>query len=129
MASYSILVTSSPFASDSAYQAAEFCRKLVQAEHTVDQIFFYQDGVYHANCLISPPSDECSPYQVWTQLNGDLGIPLIVCVTAAIRRGIISEQEAASSDNLNANLQPPFTDTGLGEFFSLLHQSDNLVQF
>ncbi|WP_414830802.1 sulfurtransferase complex subunit TusD [Alteromonas sp. H39] len=129
MASYSILVTSSPFSSDSASQAAAFCRTLVQAQHTVDQIFFYQDGVYHANSLMSPPSDETSPYQVWLRLYEELEIPLVVCITAATRRGILSAQEAESVGVEGNNLQAPFTDTGLGEFFSQLHKSRYLVQF
>ena len=129
MASYSILITSAPSTSDSAYQATKFCRELIQANHTVDQIFFYQDGVYHANCLMASPSDERNSYQAWTKLAEDFAVPLIVCATAAIRRGILSKQEAASLDESSYNLKAPFTDTGLGEFFTLLHQSDNLVQF
>lgn len=129
MASYSILVTSSPFSSNSARQAAEFCRQLVHAKHTVDQVFFYQDGVYHANSLIAPPSDEANPHQIWKRLYEDIAVPLVVCVTAANRRGILSSQEAESTGMSTSNLLPPFTDTGLGEFFAKLHQSHHLVQF
>ncbi len=129
MATYSILVTSSPVSSDSARQVAEFCRSLYQAKHSVQQIFFYQDGIYHANNLMMPPSDESNPHQIWKDLHQELQIPLIVCVTAAVRRGVISDTEAKSIGVSSNNLTPPFVDTGLGEFFSQLHESDHLVQF
>lgn len=110
-------------------QALTYCQQLVRDNHTIDQVFFYQDGVFHANAFMHPPSDEPNMVKQWAAFHEQTQTPLVVCITAAARRGVLSQQEAAELGYSAYNLLPPFSQTGLSEFFTALHDSDNLVQF
>ncbi|MEW9796945.1 sulfurtransferase complex subunit TusD [Alteromonas sp. CYL-A6] len=129
MTCYSLLVTTAPFDSDAAKRAHDFVVQSHHAGHKVDHIFFYGEGIYHANALSSPPTDEYHPREAWQALHETLGVRLIVCVTAATKRGVISPQEASEAGIVMSNLSAPFEQAGLGEFFTALHHCDHLVQF
>ncbi len=68
-------------------------------------------------------------YGAWESLASTHNTQLLVCITAAVKRGIVSQQEAAESGISAVNLTAPFVQAGLGEFFSELHQCERLVQF
>lgn len=129
MATYSILVTTPPYDDQGPLQALEFCRALVKAGHTIDNVFFYQSGIYNANRFIHPANDEKNLYQQWCELQQNCGVTLLVCITAATKRGITSEQESQANDIDGFNLTAPFEQAGLGEFFTRLHDCEKLVQF
>ncbi|GEA08549.1 hypothetical protein KUL42_33100 [Alteromonas sp. KUL42] len=74
-------------------------------------------------------SDELYAYNEWKALAENHKITLLVCITAAVKRGVVSEQEAIENGLSIANLVSPFEQAGLGEFFSELHNCDRLVQF
>lgn len=84
--------------------------------HQISCIFLYQDGVYHASQNIVSASDELQPSAVWQRL-ADKAIPLLLCVTAAEKRG------------LNTENTTPFTVAGLAEFAMISSKSDKWVQF
>ena len=65
----------------------------------------------------------------WKKLSEAHNVKLLVCITAAIKRGIVSEQEAVNNGIASANLSAPFIQAGLGEFFTELHNCTRLVQF
>lgn len=129
MKTYSILITTSPFHGDTAKRAFAFIKGLLDNGDTVSNVFFYSDGVLHANSLMLQTSDELYAYNEWKALADNHNITLLVCITAAVKRGIVSEQEANENGLSMANLVTPFEQAGLGEFFSELHNCDRLVQF
>ncbi|QJR79336.1 sulfurtransferase complex subunit TusD [Alteromonas pelagimontana] len=129
MATYSVLVTTSPFDSSNARRAISFCTSAIELGDKIQQIFFYQAGVYHANALINPTNDEYNPYFQWCEIHQSAATRLWVCVTAAAKRGIMSKHEAAIAEKTQHNVVFPFEQVGLGEFFTELHQCDRLVQF
>ncbi len=53
----------------------------------------------------------------------------MVCVTAAVKRGLLCATEAQDAGVTAVTLQAPFEQVGLGEFFTQLHDCDHLVQF
>lgn len=129
MAEFSILITSSPFHGDSAMRALAFVNGVIANGDKVNNIFFYSDGVYHANSLMLDTGDAFSAYKAWSTLSTEHDVTLLVCITAAVKRGIVSQQEADDNGIGFANLQSPFEQAGLGEFFTSLHSCNNLVQF
>lgn len=129
MAEFSILITSSPFNGDSAMRALAFINGVIANGDKVNNIFFYGDGVYHANSLMLDTGDTFSAYRAWSKLSSEHNVALLVCITASVKRGIVSQQEADDNGIGFANLQAPFEQAGLGEFFTLLHGCTNLVQF
>jgi tRNA 2-thiouridine synthesizing protein D len=53
---------------------------------------------------------------------------MLVCVTSALRRGVVDSETATQEGLSQHNLAVPFQQVGLGEFFTRLHSVDNLVQ-
>ncbi|GGF57957.1 sulfurtransferase complex subunit TusD [Alteromonas lipolytica] len=123
----SILITSSPESPSASLEAQAFCRSTLASGNAIDQIFFYQAGVYHANGLIDHADSVVA--RGWQTLNTEFNVPLLVCVGAASSRGIIDEEQAKQLGQTQHSLFAPFKQVGLGEFFTLLHDSDKLVQF
>ena len=63
------------------------------------------------------------------QLNAQHGVALIICVAAALRRGIVDETEAGRLGLASSNLQPGFTLSGLGALAEASLTCDRVVQF
>jgi len=113
-----ILVNEGPFthqASDSAYH---FTKAAVEKGHQVLRVFFYYDGVNNANKLSEPQFDDRNLVKMWGELAADHGIDLVVCVAAALRRGI--------KDDILAD---GFRISGLGQLIELGMAADRTVVF
>jgi len=113
-----ILVNEGPFthqASDSAYR---FAVAALEKGHQIYRVFFYHDGVYNANRFCQPQSDDRNPVSLWSKLALAHGIDLVVCVAAALRRGI-------SQDALTEG----FRISGLGQLVEAGIRSDRFVVF
>ena len=113
-----VLVSEGPYqheASDSAYL---FCKAAIEAGHDIDRVFFYHDGVNNATKLTEPPQDDRDIVTRWVKLGEDYGVDLVVCVAAALRRGIKDE-----------NLASGFRISGLGQLVESGIQADRLVVF
>lgn len=129
MSSFTLLVTSAPFSEQNAYSAYRFALAAVQAKHTVNGIFFYQGGTLNGSSLQLTPSNEFDLHVAWKNLAKEYKVPLMVCVSAASKRGITTAQDAQDSDNPHFSLTVPFESVGLGELAVLMKSSDRLVQF
>ncbi|BBN81816.1 hypothetical protein PA25_18010 [Pseudoalteromonas sp. A25] len=101
---------------DGLQRLSRFAHATVNSGHQVECIFLYQDGVSHASPYLQQPSDELDVKATWQAL-ADLGIPLMLCVTAAQKRAIDISHESV------------FTVAGLAEFAMLSAKADKWVQF
>ncbi len=113
-----ILINEGPYthqASDSAYL---FARAAIEKGHKVSRVFFYHDGVNNSTRLTEPPQDDRHIVNRWAKLGQENGIDLVVCVAAALRRGIKDE-----------NLAPGFRISGLGQLIESGIQAERLVTF
>lgn len=126
---YLLLVTGPAYGSEQSASALLFAKALLAAGHQLEQIFFYQDGVYNASKLSSPASDEVDIVAQWVQLAEAEQITLSVCIAASLRRGIIDEQEARQREKGDSNLHPLFNFSGLGTLAQQLLTCDRVVQF
>jgi len=86
-------------------------------------IFFYQDGVMHANKDIDIASDEYQAIAQWQRLHKQYQLPLHICITAAEKRGIVCDQKE------NEKINEAFTVSGLGELVEITTKASRLVQF
>ncbi|XKM13385.1 sulfurtransferase complex subunit TusD [Orbaceae bacterium ac157xtp] len=118
---YTIVVTGSAYGTQSAFCAYQFCQALIEAKQKIEAIFFYQDGVYNANSFTSPANDEFNLVDAWQRFASLHKIPLTVCISAAQRRGVVSD--------LDNNLATGFELTGLGELTEKIATSDRVIQF
>lgn len=126
---FSIVVSGAPYGTQSASSAYQFCAAAISSGHEIVGVFFYQEGVLNASQLVSPPSDEVNLPKLWAALACEFQFPLEVCVSAALRRGIVDQQEASQLALAQFNLQVPFVLSGLGQLAELSANCDRLVQF
>ncbi|WP_028768997.1 MULTISPECIES: sulfurtransferase complex subunit TusD [Shewanella] len=129
MSKFIIQVNSAPYGNGASFNAYQFAKAALASGHTIDKVFFYQDGVLNTNHLNSPASDEFDLKQAWIELHQQYNIALVNCVSAALRRGVLSEVEAGENQVQHWNMQPPFTMGGLGELVSGIEKSDKLICF
>ena len=115
---FGILVNEGPYTHEASDSAYHFCKAALAKGHEIHRVFFYHDGVNNASRLTEPPQDDRNIVRRWSQLAQEHGIDLVVCVAAALRRGIKEEVLAAG-----------FRISGLGQFIESGIQSDRVVVF
>ena len=114
----SVLVSEGPFthqASDSAYH---FVKAALEKGHEVMRVFFYHDGVNNGNRLSEPQQDDRNLVRLWSELGKEHDLDLVICVAAALRRGLKDEI-----------LAERFRISGLGQLIEAGMESDRLVTF
>jgi len=116
-------------ASDTAYQ---FAKAAIEKGHEIMRVFFYHDGVNNASRFTVPPQDDRNVVNNWADLgivDADGNPELVVCVAAALRRGMLDESEAGKNGVEGNNIHPAFRISGLGQLIEAGIQSDRLVVF
>ncbi len=129
MATFSLLITANPYSNQGQYSALEFTKAVLEAGHIIKRIFFYADGVLVANRLNCPPADELNLTKSWAKLAIEKDIELTVCVTAALKRGIVNQAEAERNALTSESIDPAFELSGLGQLTEAMLASDRLVTF
>jgi len=115
---FGILIKQGPFthqASDTAYR---FTVAALARGHEINRVFFYNDGVYNANKLSEPQTDDRNLVALWSNLAKEHDIDLVVCIAAALRRGV--------KDDI---LEEGFRISGLGQLVEAGIQSDRTIVF
>jgi tRNA 2-thiouridine synthesizing protein D len=115
---FAIQINEGPYqhqASDSAYF---FTKAALEKGHEVFRVFFYHDGVNNSNKLSEPQSDDRNLIKLWSEFAQQHDVDLVVCVAAALRRGI--------KDDV---LAPGFRISGLGQLIEAGIVGDRLVVF
>jgi tRNA 2-thiouridine synthesizing protein D len=74
--------------------------------------------VYNSNKLSQPQTDDRNLVFLWSSLSEERGIDLVVCVAAALRRGVKNEI-----------LEDGFRISGLGQLVDAGIQADRMVVF
>ena len=125
---YALLNLASPNHSscESAYQ---FACAVTAGGHHVSRIFFYGDGVYQASLLQQPPQGSTPIYQRWRAFSQQHNTELVVCIAAALKRGICDEQEAERYNLPAANLASGFSLSGLGQLVESAIISERVITF
>lgn len=129
MATLSLLVTANPYSQQGQFSALRFAHAAIESGHQIHRVFFYADGVLVANRLNCPPSDEINLTKQWAKLAIEKDIELTVCVTAALKRGVVNQAEADRNALTGENLDPAFEISGLGQLTEAMLESDRLVTF
>lgn len=123
----SILITSSYTHADAIRRAMLDIEAIYADGGIVDNVFFYAAGVDQTNQWLEP--DALAIARAWAQLSQSYQFPLLVCVTAAERRGIYDTEIANQKQLPVSNMSSLFSAVGMGEFFARLHDADRLVQY
>ena len=115
---FGILVNEGPFTHQASDSALHFTKAALEKGHEIVRVFFYHDGVYNANKLSEPQSDDRNLIDLWSELAQEHNIDMVVCVAAALRRGIKDELLAAG-----------FQISGLGQLVEAGIEGDRLITF
>jgi tRNA 2-thiouridine synthesizing protein D len=115
---FGILVNEGPYNHQAADTAYQFAKAAIDKGHEIHRVFFYHDGVNNASKLTQPPQDDRNIVSRWSKMAEEHGVDLVVCVAAALRRGIVDE-----------NLAAGFRISGLGQLVESGIQADRLVTF
>ena len=126
---YTLVVNGPVYGTQSARSAYQFAQALIEQGHTLVSVFFYQDGVTNGTALSVPANDEFDLTKAWQSLAQQYDVRLETCVAAALRRGIISEDEARQHGLEQNNLAEGFAQAGLGSLAEAMLTQDRVVQF
>ncbi|WP_028300942.1 sulfurtransferase complex subunit TusD [Oceanospirillum beijerinckii] len=126
---YSIAVYGGPYSHQATHTAFHFAQAVLDKGHEIQRVFFYHDGIYNGSALVAPPQDEANLPQQWQQLAEKNGVELVVCIAAAVRRGLLDENEAKRYSKPGSNLEQGYQLSGLGQLVDAGLECDRLVSF
>jgi tRNA 2-thiouridine synthesizing protein D len=129
MSVFALAVYSAPHSSEASYTALRFAQTLLSQGHQLMRVFFYQDGIHNSSSLACPPQDEFNLVAAWQQLAREHQVDLVICIAAALRRGVINEEEANRYTKPAHNLAEGFSISGLGQLLDAAVNSDRLITF
>jgi len=114
---FTIIVNNAPYQSQSSDTACKFAQALISEGHDLEQVFFYFDGVWNALVSAEPPQDDRHVIENWSQLAQENNLDLIICSTAAKRRGV------------GPSIAPGFKVDTLGRLSEAITLSDRVITF
>ncbi|WP_187306489.1 sulfurtransferase complex subunit TusD [Buchnera aphidicola] len=127
---YVILVSDFSNHSENSISAFLFSQALLSAGHILKNVFFFYNGVFDANKMLILPSDRFNASLEWENLSNIHNIPLYVCSSASLERGIFSHNELKNIDHVKfVNLSSSFKFIGYTEWLLDVVQCDRLIQF
>lgn len=103
-------------ATSAAKDALAFARAAIDAGHSVGRVFFYKEAVAIGNRFAE---DRRGLRAAWLDFGSRNRVELVLCVSAAERRGVVAEHTLAEG----------FLLAGLGVLVETMAESDRLVSF
>ncbi|MBL4982065.1 sulfurtransferase complex subunit TusD [Pseudomonas fluorescens] len=113
----------------SSRRALLFAQATLAGGHEIVRLFFYQDGVYSASNNIVAPQDEQDIARQWREFVSQHQLDGVVCIAAALRRGVLNAEEAARYKRSAINLEAPWALSGLGQLHDAIQDADRLICF
>ncbi|GJM12967.1 MAG: sulfurtransferase TusD [Pseudohongiella sp.] len=126
---FSLVIYSAPYSSESAASALRFAQSLIAQGHELYRLFFFGDGVHNASKLAVVAQDENNLQQQWNALIEEHAIDSVVCVSSALRRGIVDQTEAERHELSSASAYESSDVAGLGQLIDAALNSDRVVNF
>jgi tRNA 2-thiouridine synthesizing protein D len=119
----------SPAYAPSSRRALRFAQAALAGGHEIVRLFFYQDGVHSAASNLVTAQDELDVSAQWRHFVREHGLDAVVCIAAALRRGVLNKEEAQRYERPAANLEAPWELSGLGQLHEATQIADRLICF
>jgi tRNA 2-thiouridine synthesizing protein D len=119
----------SPAHAPSSRRALQFAQAVLAGGHEIVRLFFYQDGVHSASSNVVTPQDELDIPTQWRAFVAGNQLDGVVCIAAALRRGVLNGEEAERYSRPAANLAAPWDLSGLGQLHDAVQAADRLICF
>lgn len=113
----------------SSRRALRFAQAALAGGHEITRLFFYQDGVHSAASNPVSPQDELDLPREWREFVKSHQLDAVVCIAAALRRGVLNREEAERHGKPAANLGAPWELSGLGQLHEAAQMADRLISF
>ena len=113
----------------SSRRALRFAQAALDGGHEIVRLFFYQDGVHSASGNVVSPQDELDLPREWREFVQQHQLDAVVCIAAALRRGVLNAEEAQRYGKSAANLEAPWELSGLGQLHEAAQTADRLLCF
>ena len=113
----------------SSRRALQCAQAALAGGHEVVRLFFYQDGVYSASNSVVTPQDEQDIAQQWRAFVSEHQLDGVVCIAAALRRGVLNNEEASRYQRSAVNIDAPWALSGLGQLHDAIQDADRLICF
>ncbi|WP_027591088.1 sulfurtransferase complex subunit TusD [Pseudomonas sp. RL] len=125
---FAIALFSPPHAPASR-RALRFAEALLAGGHEIVRVFFYRDGVYSASSSVVAPQDELDVAAQWRAFIEQHRLDGVVCIAAALRRGVLNTEEARRYGREAVSVGAPWELSGLGQLHEAAQLADRLVCF
>ena len=112
-----------------AYNALRFAQALITQGHSIYRLFFYSEGVLNLSSHAIAPQDEINLCTQWQPFIQTHNIDCVVCIAAAVRRGLLDNNEAKRHNHPFGTLAPNATLSGLGQPIEATARSDRTITF
>ena len=122
---FSIVIYSAPYSTEAASTAFNFSKSLLEHGLELYRLFFFGDGVHNANKLAVVAQDEVNLQQQWHSLIKNYQLDSVVCVTSAIKRGIVDATESQRHELEAASMYDSSEVAGLGQLIDAAINSGN----
>jgi tRNA 2-thiouridine synthesizing protein D len=126
---FAIQVNSSPYHSNTGLTAYQFICAALAQQHEIVRVFFYHEAIYQAFRYATPPDDELHLTQRWTALASEHSVDLVVCISAAQRRGLLHSDEARQQGKQDNDVADGFRIAGLGQWVEATLLADRVLVF
>jgi tRNA 2-thiouridine synthesizing protein D len=113
----------------SSRRALLFAQAALAGGHEIVRLFFYQDGVYNASASVVTPQDELDLPKQWRAFVSEHQLDGVVCIAAALRRGVLDEEEAGRYQRDAVAVGAPWELSGLGQLHDAVQDADRLICF
>lgn len=115
--------------SPASRRALRFAQAAVTGGHEIIRLFLYRDGVESASSNVVVPQDEFDTAKAWREFIEHNRLDGVVCIAAALRRGVLDAQEASRHGRPAANLASGWALSGLGQLHDAAQEADRLICF
>ncbi|KII36161.1 sulfurtransferase [Pseudomonas fluorescens] len=113
----------------SSRRALLFAQAALAGGHEIVRLFFYQDGVFNASSSVVTPQDEQDLPKQWCSFVSEHQLDGVVCIAAALRRGVLNEEEAKRYQREAIAVGAPWELSGLGQLHDAVQDADRLICF
>jgi tRNA 2-thiouridine synthesizing protein D len=126
---YALLVLSSPASGHGARTAIGFAQAAIARGHRIERIFFLDEGTATGSSIAVFPQDEADRLQPWVDLAEQHQVELVLCVSSALKHGMLDPGEAARHQQPAATTHPAFVVSGLGQLIDAAANADRFLTF
>lgn len=126
---YALLVMSSPVSGHGARTAVRFAHSAINRGHRIERVFFLDEGVSTGSALAVFPQDEDDRLAPWVELAEQHDVELVLCISSALKRGMLDPAEAERYDKPAPSAHPAFLVSGLGQLIDAAASADRLLTF